>query len=66
MHLRCTQRLERTAAGVGSVDDNREQRVAEGGLDRRFPSGIDLDDVEQGPERTFHTCEVLRSRPGAF
>ena len=62
MHLRCTQRLERPATGVGSVDDDRQQCVAEGGLDRRFPPGVDLDHIEQGPERAVHTCEVLGTR----
>ena len=49
--------------GVG--DDHRGERLAERGLDRGLPAGIDLDQVEQRAERAVDVAQVLGAGPGA-
>ena len=56
---------ERATAGVGRVDDDREQRLAERGLDRRLPAVVDLDEVEQRAEHAVDAGEVLGAGAGA-
>ena len=65
VHVRGTQRLEGSSAGGRVVDDDGQQRIAQRRLDRRFPTVVDLDDVEQGAQCSFDAGQMLGAGPGA-
>ena len=56
--------LERAPAESGAVDDDRVQRLAERGLDRRLPPVVDLDEVEQRAEHAVDIGEALGAGTG--
>ena len=60
------QGLEGTPGRGQSVDHHRGEGLPGRRLERRLPAGIDLDQVEQGPEDAVHTGEAFRTgtRPG--
>ena len=68
MHVRCVQRVERPPAGLRRCHDDRLQRIAKRGFDRRLPAGVDVDEVEQRAENILHAGQVLgaRASPGAL
>ena len=49
--------------GVG--DDHRGERLAQRGLDRGLPAGVDLDQVEQRAEHAVDAGQALGAGPGA-
>ncbi len=66
-HRSCRSRvnaLERTPRRVGSVDDDRGERLAERRLDRRLPPGIDLDQIEQRAEDAVDVGETFGAGAG--
>ena len=58
------ERVERPAGGVGVLDDDGGQRLAEGRLDGGFPPGVDLDQVEHGAEHALDAGEPFGAGPG--
>ena len=56
------QGLARPAAA--DVDDHGGEGLAGGGLERRLPPGVDLDEVEQRAQHAVDAGEVLGAGPG--
>ncbi len=56
------QRVERSAPCRRVIDHHCGQRLTERRLDSGLPPGIDLDQVEQGPEHPVDTGETFGSR----
>ena len=59
------QVAEGPATGVDRVDDDGRQRFAGGGLERRLPSRVDIDELEQRAGDAVDRGEVLDAGPGA-
>ena len=58
------QRGEGGRRGAGIGHDHRGERLAERGLDGRFPTVLDAHEVEQRAEHAVHAGEVLGAGPG--
>ena len=59
VHVRRSQRIEGTPAGMRRGDHDRLQRLTQRGFDGCFPPGIDVDEVEQRAENVVDACEVF-------
>ena len=58
-----TQGRQRALGRLRAVDHDRCERFTERGLDGGLPTGVDLDQVEQGAEHTVDVGEPLGSGP---
>ena len=65
VHVRRSQRVERTPAGRRVGDDDREQGVAQRCFHRRLPPVVDLDQVEQRAHRAVDAGEMIGPGLGA-
>ena len=52
-----------STAGLGRVDHHRGQGLTGRGLERRFPAGIDVDQVEQGAQHALDLGQALGPGP---
>ena len=59
------QYLECTPSRGAAVDDDRIERIARGGFERRLPAGLDCDQIEQGAEHTFDLGQPGRTTAGS-
>lgn len=59
------ERLERTATGIDTIDDDRTERLTSGCFEGRLPTGIDIDEIEQGAEHPSDSSETFGSSCGA-
>ncbi len=64
-HVHLVEVVEGAPRRPGVGDDHRGERLAQRGLGRRLPAGIDLDQVEQRAERAVDVAQVLGAGPGA-
>ena len=55
--------MQRAHGGIDVGDDHGGERVSEGRLDGRLPSGVDAHEVEQRAEHSLAAGEVLGSGP---
>jgi len=59
------ERLERAATGIDTIDDDRTERLTRSCLEGRLPTGIHIDEIEQGAEHPSDSGETFGSRGGA-
>ena len=59
------QHLECTTSRGAAVDDDRIERFARGGFERRLPAGLDRNQIEQGAEHTFDLGQPGRTTAGS-
>ena len=56
---------QRSAGGRRAVDHHGGYGLAGRRLERRLPTLVDLDQLEQGPDHAFHLGQALCPGPGA-
>ena len=53
------KRFERTTTRIDTINNNCSERFARGSFERGFPTGVDVDEIEQRAEHSTHAAETL-------